>query len=138
MFAQLPLLATKQYADAGAITQYWPTIAKELAELAETQEPIARVIDPLLQVGPFAGLIAAVLPLAMQLAVNHGRIKPGALGTVPATTLASQVETSMALQDLQAAQLQLEAEKQAAAAKQEINEARAKLRLVTNDDASEG
>ena len=124
MFAQVPLIATRQFADAGAIALHWPSVAKELAHLAETQEPIARIIDPLIQVGPYAGLIAAVLPLAMQLAVNHGRIKPGSLGTVPGVALASQIETAMARQELAAMHDQMEAERQAAESRAEIERMR--------------
>lgn len=124
MFAQVPLMATKQFADAGAIGIYWPKIAKEVAKLAETEEAVANVIDPLIRVGPYAGLIAAVLPLAMQIAVNHNRIKPGAMGTVPAVSLASQVESAMAQEELRAMRQQLEAEREAAAIRAEIENER--------------
>ncbi len=124
MFAQVPLIATRQFADAGAIGVYWPSIAHELAVLAETQEPIARVIDPLMTVGPYAGLIAAALPMVMQFAVNHGRIKPGSMRTVPASVLQAQVETSMAQTELHALRMQQEAEEQAARARAEIQQSR--------------
>src|SRR5580700_8256470 len=70
MFAQVPLIATKQLADAATIGIHWPKISHEVAVLAETQESIANVIDPLMKVGPYAALIAAALPMLMQLAVN--------------------------------------------------------------------
>ena len=130
MFAQVPLIATRQFADAGAIALHWPGVAKEVARLAETQEPIARLIDPLLQVGPYAGLIAAVLPLAMQLAVNHGRIKPGSMGTVPAVSLSSQVETAMAQQELASMRAQLDAEREANQAKEDIQAARREMQAA--------
>jgi len=120
----VPLVATKQLADAAAIGMHWPKLAHEIAVLAETQEAVANVIDPLMKVGPFAGLIAAAIPLAMQLAVNHGRMKPGQMGTVPAVSLQSQMETAMAQAELQALRMQQEAEEQAARARAEIQASR--------------
>ena len=124
MFAQVPLMATKQLADAAALGLYWPKISHEVAKLAETQESIAQVIDPLIRVGPYAGLIAAFIPLLAQLAVNHGRVKPGLAGTVPAIALQSQMETEIAKTELQALRVQQEAEEQAAIARKEIQASR--------------
>jgi hypothetical protein len=124
MFAQVPLMATRQLADAAAIGIYWPKISHEVAKLAESQESVAQVIDPLIRVGPYAGLIAATLPLVMQLAVNHGRVKPGIAGTVPAVSLQSQMETEIAKAELHALRVQQEAEEQAAAARKEIQASR--------------
>lgn len=135
MFAQVPLLATKQFADAGAIGVHWPKIAHEVAVLAESQEAVANAIDPLIKVGPYAGLIAAVLPLAMQIAVNHNRIKPGNMGTVPAVALASQVESAMAQEELRAMRQQLEAEREAAAIRAEIANER---KMMETNSAPEG
>jgi hypothetical protein len=137
MFAQVPLLATKQLADAATIGLHWPKIAHELAVLAETQEAIANVIDPLIKVGPFAGLIAAAIPLVMQLGVNHGRLKPGSMGTVPAVALQSQMEASMAKVELEAMRAQLEAEKEANAARREIDNSRRALADAMRDHTHE-
>jgi hypothetical protein len=122
--AQVPLVATKQYADAGAVALYWPTIAKEVAILAESQEAIANIIDPLMKVGPYTGLVAAILPLILQIGVNHGRIQPGAMGTVPASTLSAQIETALAQGELEALKTQVQAEKAAQALREELNESR--------------
>src|ERR1700722_17255372 len=124
MFAQVPLMATKQLADAATVGLHWPKVSHEIAVLAETQEAVANLIDPLIKVGPYAGLIAAVMPLAMQLAVNHGRMKPGSMGTVPAVSLEAQMETSMAQAELHALQVQQEAETQAAQVRAEIQKSR--------------
>lgn len=124
MFAQVPLLATKQLADAAAVGMHWPGIAKEVAKLAESQEAVANLIDPLIKVGPYAGLIAATLPLVMQLAVNHGRVKPGSMGTVPAVSLQSKMETAIAQEELKAMRVQLEAEREAQAIRAEIENER--------------
>lgn len=69
------LVMTRQYADAGALTNHGDPIADEVAKLADQHEGVASVVDKMLESGPYAGLIAAVVPLAMQLAVNHGIIK---------------------------------------------------------------
>jgi hypothetical protein len=103
---------------------YWPNVAQELANLADSQEQVAKFIDPLIQIGPYTGLIAAVLPLIMQIGVNHGVLAPGGMGTVPASTLSAQVETGMAEQELQALQVQLQAEKAAQALRAEIAQSR--------------
>jgi|ERR1700722_11410647 len=124
MFAQVPLMATKQLADAATVGLHWPKVAHEIAVLAETQEPIANLIDPLIKVGPYAGLIAAVLPMLLQIGVNHGRVKPGQMGTVPAISLESQMQTAMAQAELQALRTQQEAEEQAAAARAAIQKSR--------------
>jgi len=138
MFAQVPLMATKQLADAATIGIHWPKVAKEVAKLAETQEPVANLIDPLIKVGPYAGLIAAVIPLIMQIGVNHGRLKPGSMGTVPAVSLQAQMETAMAQAELEATRQQMEAEKAAAAMRLEIAEARAQLNAAMGTDVPEG
>lgn len=131
--AQVPLLATKQYADAGAVGMYWPGISKEIAELADTQPAIASVIDPLMKIGPYTGLVAAILPFLMQIAVNHNRVAPGSMGTVPATTLEAQIKTSMAESELHALQMQQEAEEQAARMRREMEESKRKLEMAQAD-----
>lgn len=135
--AQVPLLATKQFADAGAVGLYWPSISKEIAELAETQEPIANLIDPLMKIGPYTGLVAAILPFFMQIAVNHGRVAPGSMGTVPASTLEAQIKTAMAQAELEALKTQQQAEQAARAMREEIEESRRALADAMSDVAHE-
>jgi hypothetical protein len=122
--AQVPLLATKQFADAGAVGIHWPNISKELSELAESQEAIANFIDPLIKVGPYTGLVAAILPFFMQIAVNHGRVAAGAMGTVPANALSAQIEAGLAAAEMEALQTQLEAEKAAQQIRDRIKQQR--------------
>ena len=131
--AQVPLLATKQYADAGAVSLYWPNVAKEIAVLADTNEQVAKLIDPLIQVGPYTALIAAVLPFVMQIAVNHKLVAAGAMGTVPGESLAAQIETAMVQQELEALRTQRDAEKAAQALRQEIAESRQELANAMSD-----
>lgn len=135
--AQVPLLAMKQYADAGAIGLYWPGISKEIAELAESQEAIAGVIDPLMKIGPYTGLVAAILPFFMQIAVNHGRVAPGSMGTVPASTLEAQIKTAMAQAELEALKTQQQAEQAARALRDEMEESRKALADAMSDHAHE-
>jgi hypothetical protein len=116
---------------------YWPKVAQELANLADSQEQVAKFIDPLIQIGPYTGLITALLPLVMQVGVNHGIMAPGGMGTVPASTLSAQVETSMAEQELQALQVQLQAEKAAHALRSEIAESRKAMQQAMSDARGE-
>lgn len=122
--AQVPLIATKQFADAATVGIHWPNVAKEISALADSQEAIARVIDPLIKIGPYTGLVTAVLPMLMQFAVNHGRVAAGAMGTVPANSLAAQMEASLAQVELEAMTQQLEAEKAAQQMRDQIKRQR--------------
>lgn len=70
----LGLSAKGLYADAAATSIHGPSVARELATLSETDERIASIIDYLTTAGPYTGLIMAVLPFALQIAANHGRI----------------------------------------------------------------
>lgn len=73
-------------ADAAAIAHYSPGIAKELDALAQVRPEVAAALDRVLSVGPYGAVIAATLPLVIQLLVNHGVIPIGAVasfGVVP-------------------------------------------------------
>ena len=125
--AQAPLIAFKQFADAAALGIHWPNVAREVASLADSQEVIAKFVDPLIKIGPYTGLVTAVLPMVMQFAVNHGRAPAGAMGTVPANSLAAQMEASLAAVEMEALRTQLEAEKAAEAMRNEIRRARKEM-----------
>src|SRR5271155_5327058 len=71
---------TKNYADAGALDMHSGPIAHEIAVLADDNEKIATIVDRITAMGPYAALIGAVMPLALQIMVNHDRIKPDAAG----------------------------------------------------------
>lgn len=64
-------------ADSAAIATYGPDVAKSLDLLAQERPEIAAVLDKLLAVGPYGLVIGAVVPLAMQIAANHGVKIPG-------------------------------------------------------------
>jgi hypothetical protein len=68
------LILRGNYADAGAISMHSAPITREVVRLADQDEKIGKLIDQLGAVGPFGGLLMAVLPFAMQVAANHGRI----------------------------------------------------------------
>lgn len=59
-------------ADAATLTTYGPGIADALHELALERPEVAAVLDRLLQAGPYGALLAACVPLGVQLAANHG------------------------------------------------------------------
>jgi hypothetical protein len=132
--AQVPLIATKQYADAGAVSMYWPNVASEIAKLADSQPAIAKLVDPLMQVGPYAALIAAGLPFLLQIGVNHKMISAGAMGTVPASTLSAQIESSLAKQELEALTIQRDAERESAEMRREIDDSRKALADAMRDN----
>jgi hypothetical protein len=75
--AQIPLMVTGNLSDMGAVTTHWPNVARETAALAETNEKIGQAVDKVIAVGPFAGVITAVIPLVLQILVNHGRLPAG-------------------------------------------------------------
>jgi hypothetical protein len=132
-FAQLPLMITKQYADVGAIELHWPKVSAEIANLAATNEQVAKIVDPMMQVGPYAGLITAVMPMLVQVLVNHGRVTPGAAGSVSPTTLSSQVEASLAETELESLTIQRDAERKSAEVRQQIAAQRKALMEGTPD-----
>jgi hypothetical protein len=123
--AQAGLIAFRQYADAGALGLHFPKIAEEIAKLASADDRVAGWIDPIIAAGPYTALIAAVLPLAMQLGVNHGRMKPGAMGTVPKNLLSARIETGIAQMEAEAYAAQMEAEAEAERLREQMRQAKA-------------
>jgi hypothetical protein len=134
MLAQVPLIATRQYADVATIDKHWGSVSEELAKLADAQPAFGNVIDNMTKAGPYAGLIVAVLPMVLQIGVNHGRVQPGMLGTVPKNLLAAQVEADMAAVKLAQMQQQAEAERAAQVMRQQTEVAR---KDVVNSQASQ-
>lgn len=130
--AGLGCVVMGQHADAGAISIHAPNIANEVTELASQNHQIANAVDKLLTVGPYAGLVGAVLPFFMQIAVNHGMIKadklPADSDIVAPEVLEAQVKTAIARQQMEAMQRQREAER-------ELAEMRAEWERITQEDA---
>jgi hypothetical protein len=87
------------YADAGAFAQHGPPVAKEVADLAETNDKIASWVDYLSEAGPYMGLAVATLPLVMQLLANHGRLDvdklPADSGIIDPKVLERKVKVDM-------------------------------------------
>lgn len=106
---QAILLFAKQYADAVAVGQHAEPISREVSVLASTDDRVAKAVDSLLVVGPYTALVMAVLPLALQLGVNHGLLPPGKVpGTTDPRVLSTQMESELkqaAADQLQAARL---------------------------------
>jgi hypothetical protein len=130
--ASFGCIVTGNFADAGAISMHWPNVSKEAAELAESNEYVARAADFLGQVGPFSAILAAALPLAFQILANHKVIpaaKMGGAGVVDPQTLESQVKTQMALQALEALKAQH-------AMEEELQRAQAEYAEFTNGESA--
>ena len=122
--AGFALIMGGQYADAGAVGQHMPGIAHEVAVLADSNERVANAIGYLTEVGPYAGLMTAVMPLALQILANHNRIpadKVAAAGVVSPATLEAHVRTEMAQAEAFAMAQQREAEDQLARLQAEQN-----------------
>lgn len=113
--AALGAVTFGQFADSGAISMHGESISHEMAVLAEDNEQFATSIDSFLKVGPYAALIGAVLPLALQLLVNHNLIPqkfiPGGQ-VVPPDMLEAQVKTELIQMQMEAMRAQAEAEEE--------------------------
>lgn len=113
--AGLGCIIMGQFADAGAVNMHGPGIAHVATKMAKTNEMIAKGLDSLLQVGPYAELIAVLSPLVLQLLANHKIVpadKLSGANIVKPEVLESQVKTQMAVQAMQQMQLQMEAEEE--------------------------
>lgn len=60
--------------DGYCVAQHTPHIASSIAAVAVERPEVAAALDRVLAVGPYGALLGAVLPLAVQLAHNHGWI----------------------------------------------------------------
>lgn len=127
--AQATLLVVNQYADAATIGRYGPELSSELAKLADQYEVVAKPIDKLIQVGPFAGLIAVVVPMTMQIMANHKIISPGNM-------LGARIEPPEALETqmrMEVTKLQLEAARQQREAMEETRRLQAEMEKLEKE-----
>lgn len=88
--------ATIDHHVRGENTAENPGLARAISNLAAEQPQVAAVLDRLLQAGPYAEVIGAALPLAVQLLTNHGRLPvPVAerLGATDPAVIAAQLAT---------------------------------------------
>ncbi len=105
-------MMTQQWADAAAIGQHFPNLAQELANVADANETIAKPIDFLIEVGPYGALIAAAMPLTLQILANHKVIDATKMigqGIVPPEVLESQMKAQVAKMQADAIRTQQEA-----------------------------
>lgn len=79
-------------ADAAALEIHVPPIAEALGQLAHEKPEVAAMLDRLMAAGPYTALLTALIPLTLQICANHGLIKPGMAGTVPASVLVGALQ----------------------------------------------
>lgn len=121
------------YADAAAIGQHFPPVAKELANVADTADIVAKPIDFLIEIGPYGALVAAAVPLALQIMANHGMIdatKMVGQGIVPPQVLESQMRAEVA-------RMQAVAMRQQQEAMAEARKAQAEYERLVKEEAGE-
>lgn len=113
--AQFGCLAFGNFADAGAIGVFGPPMANETVKLAKENSKVASKVDLLIEVGPYAGLVAAIIPFLAQLMVNHKMFKAeqfGNAGVMEPEMLETQMKTQVLHRAAQARREQMEAQEQ--------------------------
>ena len=71
-------------ADAAVINHYAPKVAEAVNDLAQERPEVAAVLDRVLKAGPYAALMGAIVPMAIQILANHKVIPAGIAGTMTA------------------------------------------------------
>jgi hypothetical protein len=71
-------------ADAAVINHYAPKVAEAVNDLAQERPEVAAVLERVLKAGPYAALMGAVVPMAIQILANHKILPPGMGGTMTA------------------------------------------------------
>jgi hypothetical protein len=110
--AQGVCLMAGMHADAMTIGKFFPPVAAEVANIADDNEQVAKPIDFLIKIGPYGALIAAGMPLVMQLLANHGFLdatKSVGQGIVPPQVLEAQMKAEMMRMQAEAMREQQEA-----------------------------
>lgn len=110
---QFGCLAFGDFADAGAIGVFGPPMANEVVKLAKENSKVASKVDLLIEVGPYAGLVAATIPFLAQLLVNHKVFKAdqfGNAGVMPPEMLETQMRTQVLQRAAEAKREQMEAQ----------------------------
>jgi hypothetical protein len=131
---QFGCLAFGSFADAGAIGVFGPPMANEIVDLAKTNSKVASKVDLLIEVGPYAGLVAATIPFLAQLLVNHKVFKAEQFGN--AGVMEPEIlETRMRTQVLQRA---AEAKRQQMEAQEALQKLEEEMLANMNGDNSEG
>jgi hypothetical protein len=115
---QLATLTFGQFSDAGAIGMHGPKLVSEVVALAENNSKVASKVDLLIEIGPYAGIVAAAIPFLAQLFVNHGVIKAEVFanaGVVPPEQLEQEMNLTIMRRamETQKAQARMQAEMEA-------------------------
>lgn len=95
---QIPAMALSfvNPVDGFVVAHHTPPISKAVADLAVERPEVAAALDKVLAVGPYGALIGAVIPLAVQLAHNHGMI-PESMATAMGATPKRDIERHLRL-----------------------------------------
>lgn len=80
-------------ADAAVINAYAPKIGEAVNDLAQERPEVAAVLDKVLKAGPYAALMGAVVPMAIQILANHKVIPAGIAGTLTAEQVLGMSQT---------------------------------------------
>lgn len=113
--SQFGCLAFGDFADAGAIGVFGPPIATETVNLAKDNAKVAKWVDLFVEVGPYAGLVAAAIPFLAQLMVNHKVFKAeqfGNAGVMEPEMLETRMKTQVLHRAAEARRQQMEAQEQ--------------------------
>jgi hypothetical protein len=110
---QFGCLAFGNFADAGAIGVFGPPMVDETVKLAKDNSKVAHWVDLFVEVGPYAGLVAATIPFLAQLMVNHKMFKAeqfGNAGVMEPEMLETQMKTQVLHRAAEARRAQMEAQ----------------------------
>lgn len=121
---QLACLTFGQFSDAGAIGMHGPRLTSEIVTLAENNSKVASKVDLLLEVGPYAGIVAAAIPFLAQLFVNHGVIKAESFanaGVVEPAQLEQEMKLTIMRRSLEVQRQQQQMEAELREAMREMN-----------------
>lgn len=102
------------FADAATYAMHGPKVSASAAEYAEQNRYVAKGLDFLDILGPAFVLADVMLPLGLQIAVNHGKLPAEALvnfGVVPPELLEAQAKASIVQQQVAAMEQKLEADR---------------------------
>jgi hypothetical protein len=72
-------------ADAYAVATHGPNIATALNQLAQERPEVAAMLEKVLAIGPYGALVAATIPMIIQIAHNHNAV-PEQLATAMGAT----------------------------------------------------
>lgn len=106
------LLMAGLHADAMTVGKFFPPVAVEVANIADDNDTIAKPLDFIIKIGPYGGLLAALIPFGMQIAANHRWIdasKALGQGIVPPEVLEAQMKAEVARMQAEAMREQQQA-----------------------------